>query len=176
VIIRLLDRDSDVAPVPDGGSDTAVITAESTGPGPLAAAADRAEPAQLELSTRTGANGYQIVSVTGELDIATADQAYSFISEVIDGRLAPVTVDLSGLTFCDASGLGVLARAARYARQKGRQLGLASARPSLLKIMRITGLDRAFPELHPSAHAYSALAGESGPGPTEANWGRPLTG
>jgi len=165
VIIRLLDRDSDVAPVPDGGSDTAVITAETTGPGPqAAAAAGRAEPAQLELSCRTGPNGYQIVSVTGELDIATAEQAYSYISEIIDGRLAPVTVDLSGLTFCDASGLGVLARAARYAREKGRQLGLASARPSLLKIMRITGLDRAFPELHPSAHAYSALAGGSVPG------------
>lgn len=116
-----------------------------------------AEPAQLELSCRTGANGYQIVSVTGELDIATAEQAYSYISEIIDGRLAPVTVDLSGLTFCDASGLGVLARAARYARQKGRQLMLASARPSLLKIMRITGLDGAFPELRPAAHAYSAL-------------------
>ena len=95
--------------------------------------------------------------MTGELDIATAEQAYSYISEVIDGRPAPVTVDLSGLTFCDASGLGALARAARHARQKGRQLMLASARPSLLKIMRITGLDRAFPELHPSAHAYSAL-------------------
>ena len=165
MIIRLLDRDSDVAPVPDGGSDTAVITAESTGPGPLAT---EAEHAQLELSTRTGANGYQIVSVTGELDIATAEQAYSYISEVIDGRLAPVTVDLSGLTFCDASGLGVLARAARYARQKGRQLMLDSARPSLLKIMRITGLDRAFPELRPSVHAYSALMIRSAPQPRRA--------
>jgi anti-sigma B factor antagonist len=149
VIIRPLDRDSDVAPVSDGGSDATVITAQR--------AETAAEPAQLELSCRTGANGYQIVSVTGELDIATAELAYSYLSEVIDGRPAPVTVDLSGLTFCDASGLGVLARAARYARQKGRQLALASARPSLLKIMRITGLDRAFPELHPAAHAYSAL-------------------
>jgi len=159
VIIRLLDRDSDVRPVPDGGSDTAVITTEIPGPGGQVpgAASQGAEPAQLELSCRTGANGYQIVSVTGELDIATAEQAYSYLSEVIDGRQAPVTVDLSGLTFCDASGLGVLARAARYAQQKGRQLMLTSARPSLVKIMRITGLDRAFPELHPSAHAYSAL-------------------
>ena len=157
MIIRLLDRDSEVVPVPDGGSDTAVITAEVTGQGGQAPSAGSAETAQLELSCHTGANGYQIVSVTGELDIATAEQAYSYISEIIDGRLAPVTVDLSGLTFCDASGLGVLARTARYARQKGRQLMLASARPSLVKIMRITGLDRAFPELHPSAHAYSAL-------------------
>ena len=165
MIIRLLDRDSDVAPVPDGGSDTAVINSVDPGGRPpenpprLGGNRPPQTPAaaQLELSCRTGANGYQIVCVTGELDIATAEQAYSYISEIIDGRLAPVTVDLSGLTFCDASGLGVLARAAQYARQKGRQLRLASARPSLLKIMRITGLDRAFPELYPSAHAYSAL-------------------
>ena len=148
MIIRLLDRDSDVAPVPDGGSDAVVITKPRAEPA--------AETAQLELSCRTGSNGYQIVSVTGELDIATAEQAYSYISEVIDGRSAPVTVDLSGLTFCDASGLGALARVARHARQKGRQLMLTSARPSLLKIMRITGLDRAFPELHPAARVASA--------------------
>ena len=65
-------------------------------------------------------------------------------------------MDLSGLTFCDASGLGALARVARHARDAGRQLMLTSVRPSLLKIMRITGLDRVFPELNPSAHAYSA--------------------
>jgi anti-sigma B factor antagonist len=152
VIIRPLHRVKVVAAVPDGGSDATVTTAKPVVP----AQAQRVKPVQLELSCRTGANGYQIVSVTGELDIATAEQAYSYISEVIDGRPAPVTVDLSGLTFCDASGLGALARIARHAREAGRQLMLASARPSLLKIMRITGLDRAFPELHPSAHAYSA--------------------
>jgi anti-anti-sigma factor len=144
VVVRPLNRVNVDAAVPDGGSDGAVITAE------------RVEPVQLELTCRTGANGYQIVSVTGELDIATAERAYSYISEVIDGRPAPVTVDLSGLTFCDASGLGALARIARHARQAGRQLMLTSARPSLMKIMRITGLDRAFPELHPPVRAVSA--------------------
>ena len=102
------------------------------------------------------ADGYQVVTVTGELDVATAEQAYAYISGIIDEGRAPVSVDLGGLTFCDASGLGMLAKAARHARQAGRQLTLTSARPSLLKIMRITGLDRAFPELRPSAHAYSA--------------------
>jgi anti-sigma B factor antagonist len=169
VIIRPLNRVNGVAAVPDGGSDAAVIAMEdgvspggTTPPDPPARGAcppprtPLGEPAQLELSTRTGANGYQVVSVTGELDIATAEQAYSYISEVIDRRSAPITVDLSGLTFCDASGLGALARIARHAREAGRQLMLASARPSLVKIIRITGLDRVFPELYPSAHAYSA--------------------
>lgn len=102
---------------------------------------------QLGLSAQTAANGHQVVSVTGELDIATAEQAYAYLSDVIDQGQAPVSVDLAGVTFCDASGLGVLARVANLAREKGRQLRLTSARPSLLKIMRITGLDKAFPEL-----------------------------
>ena len=109
------------------------------------------DPVQLELSCRTDGDGNQIVSLAGELDIATADQAYIFISDVIDAWPTPVSVDLSGLTFCDASGLGVLARIARHARQAGGQLRLTSVRPSVMKIMRITGLDRAFPDLLPSA-------------------------
>ncbi len=180
MIIRLLDRVNGDTAVRDGGSDADVTTAELTGlevsppvaipeppatPAPAIVPAQQAQPtqqargvtpAQLELSLRTGANGYQVVSVAGELDIATADQAYSYITEVIDGRPAPVTVDLSGVTFCDASGLGALARLARHARAADRQLMLTSARPSVLKIMRITGLDLAFPELHPPLHAYSA--------------------
>ena len=141
MIIRQLNRASACAAAPDGGSETNVITAL------------RAEPVQLELSCRTEEDGSQVITVTGELDIATAEQAYTYISDVIDGWPAPVSVDLAGLTFCDASGLGALARVARHARQAGRPLRLISARPSLVKIMRITGLDRTFPELRPSVRA-----------------------
>jgi anti-sigma B factor antagonist len=104
-------------------------------------------PDQLRISSETGMDGRQVVSVTGELDIATAQQAYAYLSDVIDHGYTPVSVDLAGLTFCDASGLGVLAKAARRAADAGRQLMLTSARPSLLKIMRITGMDSVFPEL-----------------------------
>lgn len=106
-----------------------------------------ADPGQLRLSQGIDVEGRQVVSMSGELDIATAQQAYTYISDVIDQGTAPVSVDLGGITFCDASGLGALARAAKHARQSGRQLRLTSARPPLLKIMRITGLDSAFPEL-----------------------------
>ena len=129
----------------DGGSDVVVMTAERI---------LGLEPLQLELSCQLDGDGNQVVSVTGELDIATAEQAYLYISDVIDAWPTPVSVDLSGLTFCDASGLGVLARIARHAREAGRQLTLTAARPSLLKIMRITGLDRSFPELGRPARAY----------------------
>jgi anti-anti-sigma factor len=163
VIIRQLDRASVGAAVlagrsgaaglsgrkgaagQDGGSDVAVMTAE---PG---------HQLELGLSCQTDGDGHQVVSMTGELDIATAEQAYVYVTEVIDtaGRpQAPVSMDLSALTFCDASGLRVLARLARHARLAGRQLRLISARPAVLKIIRITGLDRSFPELVPVARAY----------------------
>jgi anti-sigma B factor antagonist len=145
VIIRQLNRASVGAGLSgraaagrDGGSEVAVMTIERV---------QGLDPLQLELSCATDGDGNQIISVTGELDIATAEQAYAYISDVIDAWPTPVSVDLSGLTFCDASGLGALARVARHARQAGRQLRLTAARPSLLKIMRITGLDRAYPEL-----------------------------
>ncbi len=137
MIIRRLTRASVGAAAQDGGSGGAVVIAERT------------EPTQLELSHSIGADGYQVVSVSGELDIATAEVAYAYITEVIDGWPVPIQVDLSGLTFCDASGLGALARIANHARRVGRQLRLTSVRPSLLKIMRITGLDGAFPEVRP---------------------------
>jgi anti-sigma B factor antagonist len=148
VIIRQLSRVSVDTAGKDGGSDVAVMTAERFSKG-----AKGFEPRQLELSSRTDEDGNQIVSVTGELDIATAEQAYTYLSEMIDTWPMPVSVDLSGLTFCDASGLGVLAKIARHARQVGRSFRLTAARPSLLKIMRITGLDRTFPELVPQAAA-----------------------
>jgi anti-sigma B factor antagonist len=160
VIIRQLDCASvgaallfDRAPgaaSEDGGSDMAVMTAEPA-----------QHPAEMDLtalglSVRTDEDGRQVVAMTGELDIATAEQAYAYLSRVIDTadqEPAAVSMDLSGLTFCDASGLSVLARIARRARKTGRQLRLVSARPALMKIIRITGLDRSYPELVATSRA-----------------------
>lgn len=102
-------------------------------------------------SRGSGSHGSATVRARGELDIATADQAFAYLRDVLDSQdLGPdgaLTVNLEELTFCDAAGLGVLARLAGHARESGRELKLASARPSLLRIMRITGMDRTFPEL-----------------------------
>ena len=54
---------------------------------------------------------------------------------------------IDGVGPWSAAGLGVLARVAGYAKRSGRSLKLTAARPSLLRIMRITGMDEAFPEV-----------------------------
>ena len=115
--------------------------------GDMMATIDLAQTLQLELAYQVAADGKATVRVCGELDIATADQAYAYLRDVVDSQPGPVTMNLAELTFCDAAGLGVLARVAGHARRSGHSLKLTAARPSLLRIMRITGMDEAFPEV-----------------------------
>jgi anti-sigma B factor antagonist len=110
-------------------------------------ATDCAQGMQLELAYQVTSDGEAMVRACGELDIATASQAYAYLRDVVDSQDGPVTVNLAELTFCDAAGLGVLARVAGHAQRSGRPLKLIAARPSLLRIMHITGMDEAFPEV-----------------------------
>ncbi len=104
--------------------------------------------APLELSHRISPAGEAVVDIGGELDIATAEPAVRYVSQVIDRHRRPVIVDLTALRFCDAQGLSGLLRMAGDAQQAGCPFRLASPSPSLVKIMRITGLDHRFPEWH----------------------------
>ena len=115
--------------------------------------AQSARATQLELAFASSADGNATVRARGELDIATAGQAFAYLRDVLDSDVpgndvrGSLTINLEELTFCDAAGLGALARLARHARHSGRELKLAAARPSLIRIMRITGMDKTFPEL-----------------------------
>jgi anti-anti-sigma factor len=120
----------------------------------LARVHDGTRTTQLELGYQRTADGQAMVNVRGELDIATAEQAHAYLRRVVDGeKKGKVTLNLADLTFCDAAGLGVLAKVAGYARRTGRALRVTGARPSLLRIMRITGMDEAFPEIRTPALA-----------------------
>ena len=131
--------------------DRAAPDRESYGEmGATADCADCVRAMQLELAYQVTTDGKATVQIRGELDIATADQAYAYLRDVVDNQDGPVTMNLAGLTFCDAAGLGVLARVAGHARRSGHSVKLAAARPSLLRIMRITGMDEAFPEVRTS--------------------------
>jgi anti-sigma B factor antagonist len=131
---------------PDGEND-----------GDMGAVIELAHTLQLELAYQVTSDGRATVRVCGELDIATADQAYAYLRDVVDSQDGPVMMNLSELSFCDAAGLGVLAKVAGHARRSGRSLTLTAARPSLLRIMAITGMDEAFPEVRSPSLSVIAL-------------------
>ncbi|MDR0345220.1 MAG: STAS domain-containing protein [Nocardiopsaceae bacterium] len=55
-----------------------------------------------------------------------------------------VLLDLSGLSFCDVTGLNALVRARRILGERGAWLALAAPPPSLTKLLAVTGLDQLF--------------------------------
>ncbi|GAA0349811.1 hypothetical protein GCM10010151_44390 [Actinoallomurus spadix] len=58
--------------------------------------------------------------------------------------------DLSGVTFCDGSGWRILVGIQNRARSMGITVALTAPRPSMSRLLRITGVDRSMPLLRPS--------------------------
>ncbi len=86
-------------------------------------------------------DGVAVIAISGDLDLATADRTVRYVSEVIDQHDGPISADLSGLTFCDACGLGALIRIAAYAERLDRWVEFSQPSEALVRIMRITGVD-----------------------------------
>jgi|SRR5690606_32471591 len=111
---------------------------------------------ELSLATREVA-GRTVVEVRGEVDVYTAAMLREKLVEVIDGGANRVVVDLTGVDFLDSSGLGVLVGAMKRLRMADGDMSLVCDNEKLLKIFRITALDRVF-ALYDSVEA--ATSGE----------------
>ena len=107
-----------------------------------AARGDRQKAVPIKLSHRILPTGEAVADIEGELDVATAEMAVKYVRQVIDSHHGPVNVDLTSLRFCDARGLSALLRMSSYAEQADCPFQLASPSPFLIKLMRITDLDR----------------------------------
>ncbi len=109
----------------------------------------------LTIRARRGP-GYVIVSVAGEIDIATVDRLRERLSALAAAGL-PLVADLDQVSFIDATGLGALAGAARQAAAHGVSLHVVCARPQTRRLFRVTGLDRQVPLARDLAEALHAL-------------------
>jgi anti-sigma B factor antagonist len=106
--------------------------------------------------------GYVLVTVAGEIDIATVPQLRAQLAE-LTGSGPPLVVDLGGVRFIDASGLGALAAAARSAAGSGAGLHVVSAGDRVRRLFAITGLDQQIPLARTVTEALARLPG--GPDP-----------
>ncbi|MCW2885450.1 MAG: anti-sigma factor antagonist [Streptosporangiaceae bacterium] len=116
--------------------------------------------AGLWVSTRV-AEPYAVVTVGGELDVASAGSLREHLVKVLR-RLGPrLALDLGELSFMDSSGLSVLISCWKLARGMGGTLCVV-APPDLVKLkLRITGLDRRV-EVFPDLRAMFRAAGADG--------------
>ena len=106
------------------------------------------------------ASGCTVVTIRGELDVATAPLLRSHLDSLVaDGRTRLV-LDLAGLEFLDATGIGVLARAMGRVRMRNGWMRLAHAYPRVRRVLRITRLTDALPVYDSTAQALSSVQAE----------------
>ncbi|WP_336206553.1 STAS domain-containing protein [Nonomuraea sp. LPB2021202275-12-8] len=86
------------------------------------------------------------VSVSGELDIATTELLRAHLFDALE-RAGEVVLEVSGLSFIDAAGLGTLVAIRSRARLLRTRLLLAGTPPPMARLLRITGLDVHFPTM-----------------------------
>jgi len=84
-----------------------------------------------------------IISIAGELDLATAPQLKWRLVDALEAGLGAIVVDLGDVTFMDSTALGVLV-GVRRGLDVGARLATVCTHPGVLNIFRIAGLDGAF--------------------------------
>ncbi|MET7682432.1 STAS domain-containing protein [Streptomyces sp. NPDC005423] len=88
-----------------------------------------------------------MVEVSGEIDMASAGLLVEHLDAATAGPEPDVLVDLRSVVFFDCSGLRVLCRAERRARERGGRLRIVSDGPRLHRLLRASGLLKRFPPL-----------------------------
>src|SRR5258707_12859118 len=84
--------------------------------------------------------GYPVVTVAGEIDIATAARLRERLFELAAGG-RPLVADLDQVRFIDSAGLAALVGAANPPPAHGGSLPVVLARPRIRQVFRLTGLE-----------------------------------
>ncbi len=95
-----------------------------------------------------------VVGLIGELDLATAPVARQQLLRAVHESPDPpmVVVDLLGVDFLDAVGIGVLLAGVVVCRSRGGELALCRAEPQVLSLLEVTRVAEILPS-HPTIDA-----------------------
>ncbi|MDT7729339.1 MAG: anti-sigma factor antagonist [Actinomycetota bacterium] len=116
---------------------------------------------ELTATVHTSAGGH-LFELAGHLDFRNV----SYLREVVEGvELGPgqqLIFDMSGLSFCDSTGLTVLVMARNRALAAHAGFALAAVSGRVARIFRVAGLDQVFsvyPSPEAAAEAWTRSAG-----------------
>mgnify|MGYP001174196018 CR=1 FL=1 len=112
----------------------------------------------MEIVTEPRTAQQAIVKVSGRFDAETCQTLRLHLVELASHDVNRVTLDLSGVSFLDSSGLSVLVASLKSLRQAGGGLNLAAARPQARTALRLTLLDTILPIFDTVDEAAIALA------------------
>lgn len=84
------------------------------------------------------------VAIQGRITIENSDEMRRTLTNALHSKSQKVSVDLSGVSYIDTSGLATLVEAARIARKQGTQMTLSGLQDQPRYLFDITHLGRLF--------------------------------
>jgi anti-sigma B factor antagonist len=93
-------------------------------------------------SCEVGRNGSSAwVRPAGDLDLDTVHRVEAALAELREEGCANLVLDLRGLTFMDSTGLRLVIRWHRVARDEGFQFAIVPGPDVVQRVFRLTGMD-----------------------------------
>lgn len=108
----------------------------------------------LEIHTHLE-NGHTVITPRGEIDLVSQSDLKKLLNDLVVEGQVDLVVDLGETTFLDSTALGALIGARRLTHTFKGSFALVCAEERLLKLFRITSLDKFF-AIHESRAALFA--------------------
>jgi anti-sigma B factor antagonist len=86
-----------------------------------------------------------VITIVGELDIATSPKVRELLSEAARDEDRPLVIDLSGCEFVDSTGLATLLHGAKPAQNGESNVALVCTGGEVRKLLELTAIDRTIP-------------------------------
>ena len=99
---------------------------------------------ELTLNVHSEPPGFTVIELGGEIDVYTAPKLRERLVSLVDSGSYQLIVDMESVEFLDSTGLGVLVGGLKRVRNHEGWIDLVCTQSRILRIFRITGLNRVF--------------------------------
>ena len=89
---------------------------------------------------RSRNDGYELLSVEGELDIATAPRMIAALNDALSDMDSPLIVDLSDVVFMDSTGLALLMNARSRVMRRGQGFAIVCPVGPISRVFEIADM------------------------------------
>lgn len=97
-------------------------------------------------SETAGPKGWTVWTITGRVDVTTANAAYKTGEEIVQ-RSEKTVLNMSDIAYISSAGIRVLMRLLDLAEESGKKFALAGAAGTVARVLKGTGMDAVFPML-----------------------------
>ena len=99
---------------------------------------------ELTLDVYSEPTGFTVIAVSGEIDVYTAPKLREKLISLVEAGSYQLIVDMEDVEFLDSTGLGVLVGGLKRVRAHDGWIDLVCTQGRILRIFRITGLNKVF--------------------------------